>query len=130
MIKIIRFKPFGVKDLQFVKLINPFEDAGLVIDLPNDVKTEITLLQEICNDPNVCNYRYSHILTTPNNRETPSSLYQHIHDRDDALPILCAYNEKNGRRTDIHAIRTYHELQSILRVATEKGHVKPSKSMV
>lgn len=130
MIRIIKFREFRVTDLQFVRLIKPFEDAGLVETLPNDPQTEIELLSDVCTDQ-VDHYHFSHILTKESSVETPSTVYKHIHERDDMIPTLWAYHKnKQGKRTNITGIKTYHELQALLGVAADRGYVKDADHLL
>lgn len=126
MIKIIQFRPFELKEgtLQFVKSIKPFEDAGLVYNLPNSIKEEMDLLYDVCNDFTTGHYGFSDILNCEKKTETPSTLFNHIHNRDETLPTLWAYREHKGKRTGFVTIRDYHQLQSLLSVATERGYVQ------
>ena len=50
MIRIIRFRPLQFKDVQYAKLIKPFEDAGLVEDMEPDIQKDMALVFDVCND--------------------------------------------------------------------------------
>lgn len=129
-IKIIRFRPFGIKDLQYVRLIKPFEDAGLVIDFEHDINHELDLIYDVCNDTAITNFHYDHLLLHSKSSETPSTLFTHIHNRDEQLPILWSYHEVNGTRVRIQAIKNYHDLQKLLGLAAHRGYVTDTERLL
>lgn len=130
MIKIIRFRPLQFKDVQYAKLIKPFEDAGLVEDMTPDVQKDMELVFDVCNDSSTCHYHFGHVLNFEKSTETPSTLYQHIHNRDEMLPTLWVYREDNGRKRKIEAIKSCYELQALLGVALNRGYITSSKQLV
>lgn len=130
MIKIIRFRPLQFKDVQYAKLIKPFEDAGLVEDLAPDIKKDMELVFDVCNDCYSSHYHFGHVLNFEKSTETPSTLYHHIHNRDEMLPTLWAYKDDHGRKRDIKAIRSYQDLQALLNIALNRGYVTSSKRLV
>lgn len=130
MIKIIRFRSFTIKDLQYVRLIKPFEDAGLVVDMSHNVKSEVELVYDICNDHDIPSYHFGHILLHENAKETPSTLFTHIHNRDKILPTLCSYRTDGHNRKHIEAIRNYHQLQALLGIASERGYVSNASKLL
>jgi len=130
MLKIIRLRPFTVKDLQYVVLIKPFEDAGLVEEFPNDPAEEIELVSDICDNYSCNYYHFNHILTHTGANETPSTLFRHLHARDDYIPTLLICRQDGQRRKDIHAIKNYHELQSLLGLASDHGYVTGAKRLL
>lgn len=130
MIKIIRFRDFTIKDLQFARLIKPFEDAGLVIDFSRNTKSEVELVYDICNDHDIPSYHFGHILLHESSHETPSTLFKHIHERDEILPTLCSYQFDGKHRKHIEAIRNYHQLQALLGIASERGFVSNASRLL
>lgn len=125
MIEIMRLQPFTIADLQYVKLIKPFEDANLVVELPSDQKNEMLFVLDVCTDKHQSHYRFNHFLINGGHSETPTTLYTHLQARDEAIPTLCWYRVDGNRKYDIRAIKDYHELQALLSYATEEGLVKP-----
>lgn len=130
MIKIIRFRPLQFKDVQYAKLIKPFEDAGLVEVRQPNIKDDLELVFDVCNDSSNCHYHFGHVLNFEKSTETPSTLFKHIYDRDSMLPTLWVYREDNGKKRKIEAIRSCHELQALLGVALNRGYVTSSKRLV
>ena len=130
MIKIIRFRPLQFKDVQYAKLIKPFEDAGLVEDMEPDIKKDMALVFDVCSDISDCHYHFGHVLNFERSTETPSTLYHHIHNRDEMLPTLWVYRDDDGYRRKIKAIRSCHELQALLNIALNRGYVTSSKRLV
>lgn len=130
MIKIIRFRPLQFKDVQYAKLIKPFEDAGLVEDMAPDIQKDMELVFDVCSDSYNCHYHFGHVLNFEKSTETPSTLYQHIHNRDEMLPTLWAYLDDNGHKRKIKAIRSCHELQALLNIALNRGYVTSRKRLV
>lgn len=133
MIKIIRFRPLQFKDVKYAKLIKPFEDAGLVEDMAPDIQKDIELVFDVCSDSHNSHnihYHFGHVLNFEKSTETPSTLYHHIHNRDEMLPTLWAYRDYNGRKRKIQAIKSCHELQALLNIALNRGYVTSGKRLV
>lgn len=130
MIKIIRLRPFTVKDLQYVVLIKPFEDAGLVEEFANDPAEELELVSDICGNYSCTHYHFDNILTRTGARETPSTLFRHLHARDEHIPTLLVCHQNGQRRQDIRAIKNYHDLQSLLGLAVNRGYVSNAKHLL
>lgn len=130
MIKIIRLRPFTVKDLQYVVLIKPFEDAGLVEEFANDPAEELELVSDICGNYSCTHYHFDHLLTRTGARETPSTLFRHLRARDEHIPTLLVCHQNGQRRQDIRAIKNYHDLQSLLGLAANRGYVTNAKHLL
>lgn len=130
MLKIIRLRPFTVKDLQYVVLIKPFEDAGLVEEFPNDPTEEIELVSDICDNYSCNYYHFDHILTHTGANETPSTLFRHLHARDEHIPTLLVYHQDGSHRKNIRAIKNYHDLQYLLGLAANHGYVTNAKHLL
>ena len=130
MLKILRLRPFTVRDLQFVVLIKPFEDSGLVEDFARESSQEVELVADICSDYSNTNYHFDHILLHTNANETPSTLFQHLHRRDVEIPTLIVCDDDGYRRTHIKALKNYHELQSLLGLAANRGLVKDAQHLL
>lgn len=130
MLKILRLRPFTVHDLQYVVLIKPFEDAKLVYEVERKRASEIELVAAICNDNSMINEHFSHILMRASSRETPSSLYAHLHKRDETIPTLMVCSQRHGQLTRIQGIKNYHELQALLGLAVNRGYVKDAKGLL
>lgn len=117
MLKLLRFRSYDFPDLknQMIPASKPFEDAGLVMDFPRDAQKEFDLVLGIVNESggSVENFHYDDILINPTNKETPSTLYEHLHNRDTMFPTLCSYWEKDGAITNVCAVRDHYELLAL-----------------
>lgn len=114
MKKIIRFRPLEWSDLQYAKIIKPFEDMGLVEDF---VQTDAEIVELVCDvtkDYNQNHYNFDHLLYRSKLKESPSTLFEALRENNDRLPTLWAYTlDQNGRRRNIHAIKNHYMLQSM-----------------
>ncbi len=124
MIHIIRLRPLKqYSDLRFAKWIKPFEDAGLVIDLERDAKQELELVFDIINDKTGDNYYYNHILKNSTHKESPSSLFKHLHARDEMIPTLCYYYSDGNKKRNIRGVHNCHQLQTLTKTAKERNYL-------
>ena len=125
-IKIIRFRPLELKDLQLARLLKPFEDAGVVEDFVHNPTKELDLILKIYNDESSkSHYHFDHILDNGDSQETPETLFDHLHYRDETWPSLIYYFDRGEGQapTDFHGITNHYQLQTILRMAQNRNEV-------
>lgn len=125
-IKIIRFRPLELKYLQLARLLKPFEDAGVVEDFSNNPTKELELILKIYNDESAkSHYHFDHILDNGDSQETPETLFDHLHYRDETWPSLIYYFDRGEGQapTDFHGITNHYQLQTILRMAQNRHEV-------
>lgn len=125
MIRILRMRDNTAKDVNFGKLLKPFEDAGLVDVFDHTPESEIELVCDICRDSrSYVHYHFDHILNNVRSSDSPSTLFKAIHNHSERIPMLISYRiNKDNQRCDIRAIKNGYEMQSLLRVAAARGYV-------
>ena len=120
---IIKTRDLELKDLQFARLLKPYEDAGLVFDLPPG-NAELEFLIDMVNDNTIESEMFEHLLNTTHPEMTPSELYHHLQRRDSHIPTLYFARMKNDRFHDIRKIQKHQELQSVLSVLSSRGIIE------
>lgn len=117
MTKIIRFRPLCEewKNLNYAKVIKPFEDRGLVENFYETNLPELCeLLCDVMTDHNNHHYKFDHLLRETRLNESPSTLFEALKEKSERLPDLWAYTEGvNGRKKNIYAITDPKMLQSL-----------------
>lgn len=125
-IKIIRFRQLELKYLQLARLLKPFEDAGAVEDFGHNPTKELDLILKIYNDESAkSHYHFDHILENGDSQETPETLFDHLHYRDEKWPGLIYYFDRGEGKapTDFHGITNHYQLQNILKMAQNRNEV-------
>lgn len=123
MYVIIQTRELQLKDLQYARLLKPYLDADLVMELPPG-RAEIEFLVDMVNDKTQESEMFEHLLTKTHPNMMPSEIYQHLKDRDDHIPTLYIANYVDDRFRAIRKVERHQELQSLLSVLASRGLVE------
>lgn len=128
---IIRTRALQLPDLKYARLLKPFEDSGLVYDLPQNSACELALIYDLTMSRNTNETGYSNFLADPHQKMIPSDLYQDLHERKTTIPtLLIAYHTGSLHFRNFLAVRDYHQLQSLLGTLHSRGRIRDTRNLL
>lgn len=144
MYKIIQTRPFEMKELEYGRLLKPFEDANMVEYLENTVESNIEFLIKLILDHSIDHKHYEHILQHTHSKMTIEEIYRHLTLRDSYIPTLYIVNDKSGIYSNFRIPKNKRDLESILKtlksreiidvpdrlLKTKSGHTKTKKKKI
>lgn len=143
MIYILRFRPFEIKDVALARLIqpfatsrgsyesrkqfkdhiHPFEQEGLVLELPQD--KELWFIQQLVKTHPAHEKDFSHFIMNPPNNMMPSDIAKELKERSAHIPTLAIINTENGVVKEIKKLNYQKELFDLLAYSYNKGILDP-----
>lgn len=128
--RILRMRPFSVREVKYARYLKPFEDAGLVDDIDQNDATELELLIQMINDHNHDEKDYNHLLVSTQPGMKPSDIYRALNLRSPIIPTLYIVDEKDGIYSRFIPIRNCNTLQTFLMVSESKALVRADKTLL
>lgn len=128
MFKILKMRPLYLKDLQYARLLKPFEDANLVDVI--DESENLEFLIRLVNDKFEDSKDYIHVLTKTHDNMLPSEIYEHLVKRDDYIPTLYSAYVKDGKYSRIQKITRYQDLQAAIARSQSRGDIEDSTKLL